>query len=83
MSKPQVILQTTYGNITFELDAENAPISTENFLSYVDQGFYNETIFHRVIDGFMVQGGGFTVDMQQKENGKNIKNEATNGLKNE
>jgi len=83
MSKPQVILQTTYGNITFELDAENAPISTENFLSYVDQGFYNETIFHRVIDGFMVQGGGFTVDMQQKENGKSIKNEAANGLKND
>ena len=83
MSNPQVILQTTYGKITFELDAENAPISTENFLSYVDQGFYNETIFHRVIDGFMVQGGGFTDDMQQKDNGKCIKNEATNGLKND
>ncbi len=83
MSNPQVILQTTYGNITFELDAEKAPISTENFLSYVDQGFYNETIFHRVIDGFMVQGGGFTVNMEQKENGKSIKNEATNGLKND
>lgn len=82
MSNPQVILQTTYGNITLELDAENAPLSTENFLSYVDKGFYNETIFHRVIDGFMVQGGGFTVDMSQKDGDKPIKNEATNGLKN-
>lgn len=82
MSKPQVILQTTYGNITLELDDENAPVSTANFLSYVDQGFYNETIFHRVIDGFMVQGGGFNEDMSQKESGQTIKNEAANGLKN-
>ncbi len=82
MSNPQVILQTTHGNITLELDAENAPVSTENFLTYVDQGFYNETIFHRVIDGFMIQGGGFTADMQQKETGQAIKNEAANGLKN-
>lgn len=82
MSNPQVILQTTYGNITIELDAENAPLSSENFLSYVDKGFYNETIFHRVIDGFMVQGGGFNADMSQKDGDKTIKNEASNGLKN-
>lgn len=83
MSNPKVLLKTTYGDITLELDSENAPETTRNFLSYVDQGFYNETIFHRVIDGFMVQGGGFTADMEQKKCGSPIKNEANNGLKND
>ncbi len=79
----KVLLETSEGNITLELNREKAPISVENFLKYVDDGFYNGTIFHRVIDGFMVQGGGFTEDMKQKETRKPIKNEATNGLKND
>ncbi|HEY5674938.1 MAG TPA: peptidylprolyl isomerase [Malonomonas sp.] len=77
-----VRMQTNKGSFTIELDAENAPISTENFLSYVRDGFYNQTIFHRVIPGFMIQGGGFTTDMAQKKTLSPIKNEADNGLKN-
>ncbi len=73
---------TTKGDIVIELDNEKAPISTKNFLAYVDKGFYNGTIFHRVIPGFMIQGGGFTPDMKQKETDKPIKNEWKNGLKN-
>lgn len=69
--------------ITLELDAVNAPKSTENFLSYVNQGFYNGTIFHRVIKNFMIQGGGFAADMKQKETAAPIENEAKNGLKND
>ncbi len=62
-----VKLLTNFGEITLELDAEKAPITTANFLQYVDNGFYNGTIFHRVIDGFMIQGGGFDTTMKQKE----------------
>jgi cyclophilin family peptidyl-prolyl cis-trans isomerase len=81
-SNPRVKLETTLGDIVIELDAEKAPISTANFLSYVDSGFYAGTIFHRVIDGFMIQGGGFTPDMKQKKTQPTIKNEWRNGLKN-
>ena len=77
-----VTLHTNYGNITLELNAEKAPDTVENFLNYVKSDFYNDTIFHRVIDSFMIQGGGFTLDMQQKEANAPIKNEANNGLKN-
>jgi len=81
-SNPVVLMQTSMGKITIELDAENAPISTENFLNYVQDGFYDGTIYHRVIPGFMIQGGGFTADMKQKTPKGEIKNEAANGLKN-
>jgi peptidyl-prolyl cis-trans isomerase B (cyclophilin B) len=78
-----VKLLTNFGEITLELDAEKAPITTANFLQYVDNGFYNGTIFHRVIDGFMIQGGGFDASMNQKQTADEIKNEADNGLKND
>jgi peptidyl-prolyl cis-trans isomerase B (cyclophilin B) len=78
-----VKLQTNFGEITLELNAEKAPITTANFLQYVDSGFYSGTIFHRVIDGFMIQGGGFDTSMSQKESADEIKNEADNGLDNE
>ena len=81
-TNPQVQFETSKGNIVLELDAENAPNTVANFLSYVESGFYNGTIFHRVIPGFMVQGGGFDVDMQQKQTNDPIQNEANNGLKN-
>ncbi|MDD5403541.1 MAG: peptidylprolyl isomerase [Sulfuricella sp.] len=77
-----VKLQTNFGAITLELDAEKAPQTVANFLQYVNDGFYNDTIFHRVIDGFMIQGGGFMADMAQKATREQIQNEATNGLKN-
>ncbi len=80
---PVVIIKTSKGDIKIELDKENAPISVDNFLTYVEDGFYDGTIFHRVIYNFMVQGGGFTADMQQKSTNPQIKNEADNGLKNE
>ena len=84
MSNPQVELHITgYGVITLELDADKAPKSTENFLAYVNKGHYNNTVFHRVIPGFMVQGGGFAPGMQQKPTAKEIQNEANNGLKND
>ena len=84
MSNPQVELHiANYGVITLELDADKAPKSVENFLSYVNKGHYNNTIFHRVIPGFMVQGGGFEPGMKQKATGEQIKNEADNGLKND
>jgi cyclophilin family peptidyl-prolyl cis-trans isomerase len=76
-------LTTSMGPITLQLDKQKAPISTENFAKYVDSGAYNGTIFHRVIDGFMIQGGGFTKDMAQKPTNPPIKNEAANGLKND
>jgi peptidyl-prolyl cis-trans isomerase B (cyclophilin B) len=83
MANPKVELHITdYGVVTLELDAEKAPISTENFLGYVKSGHYNNTIFHRVIDNFMVQGGGFEPGMKQKPTGAEIQNEANNGLKN-
>lgn len=80
---PRVLLETSKGNIVIELDAQKAPVSVENFLAYVESGFYDGTIFHRVIPGFMVQGGGFTADMKKKETRAPIKNEADNGLKND
>jgi cyclophilin family peptidyl-prolyl cis-trans isomerase len=82
MSQPIVKVTTNKGEIVIELNAEAAPISTENFLNYVRDGFYDQTIFHRVIPNFMVQGGGFTVEMAQKKTSAEIKNEASNGLKN-
>ncbi|OOS01653.1 hypothetical protein B0186_02655 [Canicola haemoglobinophilus] len=77
-----VILHTNQGDIVIELDEKNAPISSQNFLQYSQSGFYNGTIFHRVIDGFMIQGGGFSSGMQKKTTHDPIKNEANNGLKN-
>lgn len=77
-----VIITTNYGNITLELDAEKAPKTVENFLAYIESGHYAGTIFHRVIDGFMIQGGGFEVGMKQKPTRDPIVNEAKNGLKN-
>jgi cyclophilin family peptidyl-prolyl cis-trans isomerase len=80
--KPVVVLTTTLGEIEVEVDEAKAPISAKNFLQYVDEGFYDGVIFHRVIPGFMVQGGGFTPQMQQKKTREPIQNEAANGLKN-
>ena len=77
-----VIIETSKGTITAELDAEKAPISVANFLAYVDEGHYADTIFHRVIKGFMIQGGGFTANMSQKKTKAPIKLESQNGLKN-
>src|SRR4030066_1238595 len=79
---PTVLIDTCLGSITIELDQAKAPITVKNFLSYVDEKFYDGTIFHRVIGNFMIQGGGFTADMQQKRVKAPIKNEAGNGLKN-
>jgi cyclophilin family peptidyl-prolyl cis-trans isomerase len=78
-----VRFETSLGSFTLELDAEKAPVSAENFLSYVDDGFFDGLIFHRVIPGFMIQGGGMLPDMSQKKNKAPIRNEATNGLKND
>ena len=78
-----VKLHTNHGIITLELDAEKAPVTVANFLAYVESGHYNNTVFHRVIDGFMIQGGGFEPGMNQKPTGEQIKNEADNGLKND
>ena len=77
-----VIIKTTLGNIKVKLAADKAPLTVANFLAYVDAGFYNGTIFHRVIDGFMIQGGGFDASMNQKPTRAPIKNEAANGLQN-
>ncbi len=79
---PVVVMKTSMGDIKIELDKANAPISTENFLVYVNDKFYDGTIFHRVIPNFMIQGGGFDKDMNQKKTKAPIKNEAGNGLKN-
>jgi len=79
---PVVVLETSLGSIEIELDAQKAPISTANFLAYVDSGHYDGTIFHRVIPNFMIQGGGFDDQMGQKPTRAPIKNEADNGLKN-
>ncbi|WP_300716350.1 peptidylprolyl isomerase [Hydrogenophaga sp.] len=84
MANPQVELHITgHGVITIELDAEKAPLSAANFLAYVNKGHYNNTVFHRVIPGFMVQGGGFEPGMTQKPTDAPIANEANNGLKND
>ena len=83
MSLKKFIIETTKGSITLELDAEKAPITVENFAKYVSDEFYNGTIFHRVISGFMIQCGGFMPGMVQKATQENIKNEAENGLTND
>ena len=80
---PVVLLETTSGDILVELYPDKAPDTVANFLKYVDNGFYNNTIFHRVIPGFMIQGGGLTCRMQQKDTEAPIRNEADNGLKND
>ncbi len=79
---PKVLLKTSKGDITIELYQDKAPITCKNFLTYVDEKFYDGTIFHRVIKGFMIQGGGLTTDFRQKATKSPIKNEAANGLKN-
>ena len=81
-TKPRVHMQTSLGPIVIELESQAAPKTVENFLHYARSGFYNETIFHRVIKGFMIQGGGLTLDMQRKKTDAPIVNEADNGLKN-
>jgi peptidyl-prolyl cis-trans isomerase B (cyclophilin B) len=82
-NKTMVKLHTNHGVITLQLDAEKAPITVKNFLEYVNSGFYNGTIFHRVIGNFMIQGGGFEPGMTQKKANAPIQNEAANGLKND
>jgi peptidyl-prolyl cis-trans isomerase B (cyclophilin B) len=82
LSNPMIVIETTLGEIILELDREKAPISVDNFLKYAEAGHYDGTIFHRVMQGFMVQGGGMTVDLQEKSIGEPIVNEATNRLKN-
>jgi peptidyl-prolyl cis-trans isomerase A (cyclophilin A) len=79
---PVVVFKTSMGEIDIQLDPAHAPLSTANFLSYVDKKFYDGTIFHRIIPGFMVQGGGFTPDLKQKDTQPPIRNEASNGLHN-
>lgn len=78
-----VLMETSMGNMKIQLDSQKAPISVKNFIDYVKSGFYNGTIFHRVIPGFMIQGGGFTSELKQKATKTPIKNEAGNGLKND
>mgnify|MGYP001814375281 FL=1 len=82
-AKPKVLLETSLGNIELELNDQLAPKTVENFLAYIDEGFYDGTLFHRVINGFMVQGGGFDQDLKKKKVRQSIQNEADNGLKNE
>lgn len=81
-SNPQVVLDTSAGKITLELLSKEAPLSVANFIDYAKRGFYNGTVFHRVIPNFMIQGGGFTADLEQKETHGTLKNEANNGLRN-
>jgi len=81
-SNPRAVIHTSMGEITLELFADKAPISVENFIRYANSGYYDGTIFHRVISHFMIQGGGLTEDLQDKPNGEPITNEATNGLSN-
>lgn len=80
---PEVVIKTSKGDIEVELFEDKAPVSVKNFLAYADKKFYKDTIFHRVIDGFMIQGGGFTKDMEQKKTEAPIKNEAANGVSND
>lgn len=80
--KPRVAMETSLGRIVLELDAEKAPVTVANFLSYVEAKHYDGTVFHRVIDNFMIQGGGYDADLQEKRTGDPIKNEAGNGLAN-
>ena len=81
-TNPKVQFETSKGTIVISLNAEKAPKTVENFLAYVNSGFYDGTVFHRVIPSFMIQGGGFDADMQQKPTNETIENEANNGLKN-
>ena len=81
-AQPRVTMDTTLGKIVLQLNAKKAPVTVANFLRYVDDGFYDGTIFHRVIDGFMIQGGGYTANLNRKKTNAPIKNEAINGLKN-
>lgn len=81
-ANPVVVLETSQGSIAIQLHPEKAPITVQNFLNYVDKGFFDGTIFHRVIDGFMIQGGGFSPEMREKSADRPIKNEASNGLSN-
>jgi cyclophilin family peptidyl-prolyl cis-trans isomerase len=84
VNNPTVLIETTMGNITIELDMQKAPNTSENFLAYMDDGYFNETIIHRVIPNFMIQGGGLTADMSDKPSKRDaIRNEANNGLKND
>jgi len=83
MANTMVKLKTTKGEITIELDEKKAPVTTANFIQYVNDGFYSGTVFHRVINGFMIQCGGMIADMSQKETHDPIVNEANNGLKND
>ena len=83
MSTVRVQMNTTFGALTLELDAEKAPKTVQNFVDYANNGFYDGTIFHRVIDNFMIQGGGFDTDMHQKPTAEPIENEADNGLQND
>jgi peptidyl-prolyl cis-trans isomerase A (cyclophilin A) len=80
--KPSVVFSTSHGEFTVELDVAEAPLSVENFLKYVDDGFYDGTVFHRVVPNFVIQGGGLTEDFVQKETRAPVKNEARNGLRN-
>lgn len=82
ITNPKVLMKTSMGDLTIELFADKAPITVQNFLSYVDDGFYDGTIFHRVIESFVLQGGGFTPDLTRKETKPPIQNEAANGLSN-
>ena len=81
-ANPRVVLDTSAGKITIELLRKEAPLSVANFIEYAKTGFYNGTIFHRVMPNFMIQGGGFTADLKQKETHGTLKNEANNGLRN-
>lgn len=83
MSESIITIETSMGTIKIELDADKAPVTVENFISYVNDGFFDETIFHRVIPNFMIQGGGFRNGMVQKQTNEQIKNEADNGLSND
>lgn len=82
-ANPRVLLQTSMGEIVLELEEAKAPNTVANFIQYVNEGFYNGTVFHRVIDGFMIQGGGFSENLQKKDTRAPVKNEADNGLKND
>ena len=83
VSNPQVVMETSKGEIVLELYPDKAPLTVKNFLDYIDAGFYSGTVFHRVIPGFMLQGGGFSRDLQKKSTLMSVKNEAFNGLKND
>lgn len=82
-TSPKVLMKTSVGNIVLQLDHDKAPVSVDNFIRYVNKGFYNGLVFHRVIKGFMIQGGGYNKDLDEKKPDAAIKNEASNGLKND